>query len=115
MDCDVAQLLQVSLKRGIWFNKMHLCRAALLVNLHLSASVPLYLRIYVVVIRHYAPDAEGLVYLQKAVLSTLAVHNRLGADNKTQRSPKVYIFNSVDKFSNNGIISYFFNSFHPVM
>lgn len=72
-DCDVAQVLQVSLKRGIWFIKMHLCRAALLGNLHFIASVPLYLRIYVVVIRHYAPNAEGLVYLQKAVLSTLAV------------------------------------------
>ena len=31
-----------------------------------------YLRICVVVIRHYAPNAEGLVFLQKAVLSTLA-------------------------------------------
>lgn len=29
-----------------------------------------------VVLRHYAPNAEGLVYLQKAVLSTLAVSNK---------------------------------------
>lgn len=29
-----------------------------------------------VVIRHYAPSAEGLVYLQKAVLSALAVSNK---------------------------------------
>lgn len=54
---------------------MCLCRVALLVNLGLSL---LYLRICVVVIRHYAPNAEGLVCLQKAVLSTLAVWNTTG-------------------------------------
>lgn len=31
-----------------------------------------------VFIRHYAPNAEGLVYLQKAVLSMLAVSNKRG-------------------------------------
>lgn len=31
-----------------------------------STLVPFYLRIYMVVIRHYAPNAEGLVHLQKA-------------------------------------------------
>lgn len=40
-----------------------------------SASVQLYLRIYVVVVRHYAHIAEGLVHLQKAVLSTHTFSN----------------------------------------
>lgn len=53
-----------------------------------------------VVIRHYAPTAEGPVYLQKAVLSTLAVSNSHTdtvrwivsnlncADSKIMTSPK---------------------------
>ena len=36
-----------------------------------------------VVIRHYAPTAEGLVYLQKAVLSTLAVFKQLHKHGET--------------------------------
>lgn len=60
MACDVSQILYASLKRAL-FNKMCLCRVALLVQLIWSALVPLYVRIYVVVLRHYIPNAEGLV------------------------------------------------------
>lgn len=75
MDCYVAQGIHgfcffCFLKRALVIQNVSLygCLAR-------SVLVPLYLRIYVVVIRHYAPNAEGLVYLQKAVLSTLAVWN----------------------------------------
>lgn len=39
-----------------------------------------------VVIRHYAPNAKGLVYFQKAVLSTLAVWNKHGEMNRVKPS-----------------------------
>lgn len=51
---------------------------------------PLYLRSFVVAIRHYAPNAKGLVYLQKAVLSTQAVLNGHSHGEVDDVKPQLY-------------------------